>query len=100
MEWGDKLNDLMLVEAQGIAPKALENLPELLPGLDFYFNAYKELQTERPIGMSVGPIPFSKIIYWAEFSGLSNQNDIDTLINHIREMEMAEAQFRKRKDEK
>jgi len=42
--------------------------------------------------MAAGKIPFSKIILWAEFNGLTNKNDIDTLISHIREMEMVQAQ--------
>ncbi len=31
--------------------------PELKPGLQFYFDAWQELATDRQLGMSVGPIP-------------------------------------------
>lgn len=42
-------------------PKAIENAPELWPGLELYLNAWFELDTTRSIGMNVGPIPWNAI---------------------------------------
>lgn len=42
-------------------PKAIENAPELWPGLELYFNAWFELDSTRAIGMGVGPIPWNAI---------------------------------------
>ena len=43
-------------------PEALQNAPILWPGNELYYNAFLELNTERPLGWSsMGPIPHSKI---------------------------------------
>lgn len=43
-------------------PDSLLNEPELLPGLDLYYEAFWELCPDRQMGMSgVGPIPYSSI---------------------------------------
>lgn len=42
-------------------------------GDDFYLNAFYELSTCRQIGMSLGPIPWTAIIEFAEFSGLDSE---------------------------
>ena len=44
--------------------------PLLLPGDQFYFNAFHELSTTRSIGFSIGPIPWDKIVSYAEIAGL------------------------------
>ncbi len=36
----------------------------------FYMSAFYELGSERPSGMGFSPIPFSKILKYAEFIGL------------------------------
>jgi len=42
-------------------PDPLLNEPELLPGLNLYFDAFWELCPDRQLGMSVGPIPYTSI---------------------------------------
>jgi hypothetical protein len=42
-------------------PDQLLNEPELLQGLDLYYNAFWNLCSDRQLGMSVGPIPYSSI---------------------------------------
>lgn len=39
-------------------PAAIQNAPELLPGLDLFISAYTELSTCRQLGMTEGPIPW------------------------------------------
>ena len=43
------------------APEGFYNRPEIEPHLMWLWNAFWELGTERQLGMSVGPIPGSKI---------------------------------------
>lgn len=43
------------------APDAFYDRPEVEPHLTWLWNAFWELGTERQLGMSVGPIPGSKI---------------------------------------
>lgn len=72
----------------------------MLQGADFYLTAYNELQYDRPIGMGIGAIPWSSIIRWAEFHGLSCSDDVDDLITIIRALENAVHEFDQRKDAK
>jgi len=43
------------------APEAFYDRPEVEPHLTWLWNAFWELGTERQLGMSIGPIPISKI---------------------------------------
>jgi hypothetical protein len=79
-----------IAEQQGATPRALQNRPQLQPGLELYLNAFLELQTERPIGMTAGPIPWGSIIRWAEFNAVE---DVDVLIRHVRALERASMEF-------
>lgn len=72
--------------------------PELLPGLDFFFQAFTELQSERQIGMAAGPIPWYSIIKWAEFHGMTDPDDIDVLLRYIRAMEATQRECEAKND--
>jgi hypothetical protein len=52
----------------------------------FYYMAYQELETERPIGMSVGYIPITKIWEWANYQRLT-ESETRALIYVIREID-------------
>jgi len=39
-------------------------VPQLMPGLEEWYNDFFELSTERQIGMAAGPIPWSSIERW------------------------------------
>jgi hypothetical protein len=55
-------------------PEVIENQPELLPGLDFYYTPFGELSTCRHYGYGMcGPIPWDKIIAYADRLGLGGQ---------------------------
>ena len=44
--------------------------PPALPGDQFYLDAFYELSTTRAIGYSAGPIPWDKILSYADLAGL------------------------------
>ena len=92
MEWGDQLDKIP------DDSRIFTNRPQLLPGLDFFFQAFTELQTERQIGMAAGPIPWYSIIKWAEFHGLKDPDDIDVLMRHIRSMETVQREHEAKDD--
>lgn len=72
---------------------AIDNRPTLLPGLDFYFTAYRELRYDRPVGMTLGPIPWSSVARWNEINGTGDPDDLAVLEHHIRAMENAMTAF-------
>lgn len=85
------------MQANGVKVKALDNRPDLLPGLDFYLNAFRELRYDRQIGMAVGPIPWSSIDRYAARHGIHG-DDFDVLLSHIRAMENAAFAFDERRN--
>ena len=46
-------------------PDAIQNAPELWPGLESYYNAWVALDSCRGIGFGVGPIPWTSIEEYA-----------------------------------
>jgi hypothetical protein len=57
-----------------------------MPGLQFYMDAYRDLLTDRPIGLEPGPIPWSSIQRYGESCGFT-QDETEVLKSHIRALE-------------
>lgn len=85
---------------KGVSVKALENRPNLLPGLDFYINAYNDLAYDRPVAMGVGAIPWSSIIKWCNLHDIYDIDEIGTCIRYIRAMEKTEYELNEKKANK
>lgn len=70
-----------------MAPKALQDRPDVWEHLAFAWAAWWELHSDRPIGMGgAGAIPFSAIDRYAERYGLIG-DAFETFIDLIRAME-------------
>lgn len=71
-------------------PPEFENAPELLPGLEMYFEAFANLTTCRPIalGMSFveGPIPWTAINDYCIRMGLVGRQRY-AMENHVRALD-------------
>jgi hypothetical protein len=57
-----------------------------LSGFDFYISAYRELSTCRPIGMGIGPIPFTSIAEYAKIFDIGGEEFFEFLY-YIRAMD-------------
>jgi hypothetical protein len=88
---------LLELQQSGVQVKALENRPILLPGLDVYLKAYVDLSFDRPIGMSVGPIPWSSIIKWCQLHEIHDINEIETCVRFMRALEQKDSEIAERK---
>lgn len=66
-------------------PDKLANPPQIAEIHYFYLDAYFELDTERSKSMGMERIPFSRIVDYAKFIGLSLQecNDLITVIRLV-----------------
>ena len=53
---------------------------------DFYMKSFYDLGTERNSGMSLGPIPWSKIVDYAGFYGL-DEDVTEAFVDIIRTMD-------------
>ncbi len=77
-------------------PKKIQNAPELEPGLWFYMQAFLELESERHIGLDIGPIPRNAIRDYAIELELTDE-EFDDLYYHVRALDIAFLKFRAKK---
>jgi hypothetical protein len=57
--------------------------------LQFQWQAFWDLHTDRPMGMSVGPIPFGAIHVYADRYGIEGVDEFDAFRDLIRAMDDA-----------
>lgn len=68
-----------------------------MSGLDVYFTAYQDLQSECQIGMDKGLIPWYSIIRWCNFYGIGCPDTVERFIKYIRAMEQCKNAFDNKK---
>lgn len=56
------------------APEYISNAPSLTGGLDFYLQAFFDLNSERFSGFAAMPIPWRALQSYAEYYGLDNDD--------------------------
>ena len=78
-------------------PERIQNAPNLLMGLELYFQAFVELNTSRSTGWSAGPIPSWCISEYADRLELSEEETED-LHYHIRMMDQEFLKYTARKN--
>lgn len=71
----------------GQTPDFIANKPKLAPGLQFFFDAFYDLDTERSLA-DMAPIPWSKIKDYGEYHKLGEEG-ISDLLYLIREADNA-----------
>ena len=74
----------------------IQKAPELLPGLVFFWNAYKHLSTDRSSGFGPGPIPWSSVEDYGRRHELDDETMAD-LHHHVRAMDTAYLEYTSRK---
>jgi hypothetical protein len=76
--------------------KALDNAPQLLPGLGFYLGAYNDLCFDRVERY----IPWSAISKWCDVHQICDIEERDKLTRIIRALESVDLQIAERKGRK
>lgn len=69
-------------------PDRIANAPELIEGLELYFQAFLDLDGERDTGMGIGSIPWSKVKEYANFYDFDDEQTED-LFFFIKRMDSA-----------
>lgn len=77
-------------------PNRIQNAPELRLGLQLFFNAFAELDTEREGSGENSRIPLSAVRDWAVYNELG-EDQRDDLLHHVRAMDAAYRQYMKGK---
>ena len=84
LEFGDKYEWFMQLEADGHHVGELEKKPELYPDLALDYNAFMVLSASRRVSMSAAPIPISEIFAYADYFCISGYEQRKTLLSRIR----------------
>jgi hypothetical protein len=80
-------------------PERIKNAPTLDLGLDFFFRAWIELGSERPIGFDEGPIPWDSIRKYCNEYDIVGELREDTFYL-VRSMDNAYLKYRRDKAKK
>ncbi len=80
-------------------PEALEDKPELEQGLAFYWYAFWQLSTDRQLGMSEGPIPWSAIDRWSQRHDIDG-DEFDRLVIMLKHMDVVYLKHRSKAQKK
>jgi hypothetical protein len=70
--------------------------PELFGHLRFEWDAFRALSTDRPVGLAMGPIPWSSIDRFADRYGIAG-DDFDRLAELIQAMDVAYRDYHEKK---
>ncbi len=99
MEYSEKQYSIEAGIAKGRPlPEWYLDEPDAYPGDHFYLKAFYDLNSCRSIGLNLGPIPWDKILKYAEYSQLDTQvtecflTVIATMDNHYLEKVAKEQQ--------
>lgn len=69
-------------------PKALVDRPSLLPGLQLYFDAFADLDKDRPTLLGgIGAIPFTSIDAYARRVGIDAPDEFRLFMQLIQHMD-------------
>lgn len=80
MEWGDHLQFLLDLAEGGSSPKALESRIVMEDHLRFWWDAFWDMSSERPVHFGgLGRIPLSAIDCWARRYSIDDIDDFDAL---------------------
>lgn len=69
-------------------PDVIANAPQILPGLEMYYEAFSELSTCRSNGMAMGPIPWTAIDQYALRHGFE-ADGFEYLVRMVRALDDA-----------
>lgn len=70
-------------------PKKIRNAPELILGLEFYYNAFEDLSSCRELGFGVGPIPWTAMKDYCHEYDITGDDDLEDFFYFIRQMDNA-----------
>ncbi len=80
-------------------PDSIANKPDIIAGLEMYWQAFTDLNTSRELGMAEGPIPWTAIDQWATRHRIVGE-DFDRLVIILRGMDAAYLKHRSKSSNK
>lgn len=97
MEWGDRSEDLVaMYRSRKLAVPRHLLPPDVMYGSEVYIEAFWSLSTDRPVGFSIGMIPFSSIDRYATRYGFDSVEEFSILEYVIRRMDQVYLEAKQR----
>lgn len=82
-------------------PDFIKNKPDLIDdSLQFYLQAFFVLESERPVGFGVAPIPITKMIEYAKFLRYKSYEETHDFVEIVRILDMTVINHYAKKDGK
>ncbi len=82
-------------------PSVIRDAPMLLPGNDYFYSIWWELQSDRPMGFAPGLIPSAAVRSWIKDNGIEiGSEDAEDVLYTIAQMDVAWLKWNHRKSEK
>ncbi len=78
-------------------PKSITNAPELYFGLQLFMVAFMDLESHRPVGFGVAPIPHLAIHDYCDRYEIGEELRED-MLHHIRMMDQTYREYHSNKD--
>ncbi len=78
-------------------PDAIQNAPELQPGLGIFMEGYLELSSSRQVGMGPGQIPWKAVMEYCMFYELDEELTED-MQHHVRQMDVVWLEHHRKKE--
>lgn len=78
---------MKLIDEGKEPPPQYYEQPELFEVARFYWDSFQDLSTERPIGMGLGPIPYSAIRRYGDEYGMVSRDEFDFFADIIQGMD-------------
>jgi len=78
---------LRLIEDGKEAPPQFYDQPEIMPGSQFYWDAFGDLGSDRQFGMGIGPIPYSAIRRYADSWDIVSRDEFAFFYGIIRSLD-------------
>lgn len=75
-------------------PSKIADAPTLMHGLELYWFAFIELNTDRQIGYGEGPIGWSSIMRWADYHEIDDYEQRADLHRYLSAMDAVYLKFR------
>jgi len=76
------------LQTRHVLPDAIRNAPELNKGLQIFLQAFFDLDTERPVSLEIGRIPYFKVKKYGKSLGYKKQ-DLRYFIDVINRLDLA-----------
>jgi len=98
MEWGALIPALKTAQEKGQKVPSLDNQPQLIDDIAFFFDAFMELSVTRAWGMGPNAITYQEMNAWLDMNQIKSQDEREEFVHYIKHLDMVWMNIRSKKD--